>query len=145
MADPPTPPPPTHTRLHHTQGSQQRRSEGCSEWGRGAKAGRITPLPPVTHGCSSCHLPGAAAPQDTCSGRRSPHSHTGTHIHGPRHCKDPGLKGETSQDESGWTPPAEIPRPSAQMEKTPPHPDSSSHRAASHSPLCSGTVAHRKC
>lgn len=104
MADPPTPPSPTHTHLHHTHGSQQRRSEGCSEWGRGAKAGRITPLPPVTHGCSSCHLPGAAAPQDTCSGRRGPHSRTGTHIHGPRHCKDPGLKGETSQDDSGWTP-----------------------------------------
>lgn len=102
-------------------------------------------LPPITHGCSFCHLPGVAGPQGTGSGKRGPHSHTGTHNHGLHHCKGPGLNGEINQDESRWTLPAKIPCPSAQTQETPPHPDSSSHPAASRGPLCSGTVAHQRC
>lgn len=98
MAHPPTPPPATHTHSYHIFGPQQR------QWGRG----RQSTLPPITHGCSSCHLPGVAAPQGIGSGRRGPHSHTGTHIHGLHHCKGPGLRGETGEDESEWTLPAKI-------------------------------------
>lgn len=136
MAHPPTPPPATHTHSYHIFGPQQ------GQWGRG----RQSTLPPITHGCSSCHLPGDAAPQGIGSGRRGPHSHTGTRIHGLHHCKGPGLRGETGEDESEWTLPAKIdPCPSAQMQETPSHPDNSSHRASRRGPLCSGTVAHQRC
>ena len=135
----------THTLIPHSWATARTgQSQGYSECGQWVR-GRQNPLPPITHGCSSCHLPGAATAQGTGSGRRSPHSRTGTRIHGLHHCKGPGLKGETRQNESGCTPPAKIPRPSAQMQETPPHPDSSCRRAASCSPLCSGTVAHQRC
>lgn len=133
----------THTFTAHPWATARAELGMLRMWAVGR--GRRNTLPPVTHGCSSCHLPGVAGPRGTGSGKRGPHSHTGTHIHGLYHCKGPGLQGETRQDESGWTLPAKIPCPSAQIQETAPHPDSSSHRAASCGPLCSSTVAQRRC